>query len=195
MLKPSIPVQHTSPEMSQVPEDPMLSQVEVEDIEDMLTMPPMVSDVESSEDEKPIGGSLMVEPMQEGLEGGREARQVKKDASKLIEEYKDFDEILSKLIKDFGSMLKIDGAESKHTMRAILDKTANLEMRQCIEGGSSVNDAIRHKIAEIHIKIQKIIDYFKQNPHLNQFNSYKNTNIFIFHVNHKINQLFTRLFN
>ena len=102
----------------------------------------------------------------DALAQGRESRRVKKDASKLVEEEKNFDEILSKLSIEFANKLKIDGADLKNTIRAILDKTANLEMRQCIEGGSSVNDAIRQKIAEIHIKIQKIIDYFKQNPHL-----------------------------
>ena len=150
--------------MSSVNDSIMMSQALPEESQEM---PPFV-DSESSEDEKPIGGSFMVEPMQEGLIGGREARRVKKEASKLIEASKDFDEILSKLVKDFGNILKIDGKEAKQTMKAILDKTVNLEMRQCIEGGSSVNDAIRQKIAEIHVKIQKIIDYFKQNPHLNQ---------------------------
>ena len=132
--------------------------------------PPPLVDSEVEEDKR-------VERVVESVIASRESRRVKKDASKLVEEEKNFDEILSKLSIEFANKLKIDGAELKNTIRAILDKTANLEMRQCIEGGSSVNDAIRHKIAEIHVNNQKII---KQNPHLNQFNSYKNTNNFIF---------------
>ena len=108
---------------------------------DEVPMPPLVDS--ESEDDKPVN-----------LVASREARRVKNTAVKLVEDEKNFAEMITELTSSFASTLKMDGAELKNTARAILDKTANAEMRQCIEGGSSVNDAIRHTIAEIHVKNQ-----------------------------------------
>ena len=89
--------------------------------------------VQSSSDERPLN-----------LVESRESRRVNKAATKALIEREET--IMDQLVAKFATELKIDGGELKQTAKAILDKAANAEMRQCQNSGSSINDAIRHDV-------------------------------------------------